>query len=80
MFDELVTFIDNSDNRIVVEVDAEWAESKFMSPIMTEEGNHLGYVWTERLLTHMGLGLSWFITREEYTGDTYIVTIEKMFY
>jgi hypothetical protein len=76
---DLVTFIDNTETRIVVEFDAEYAEKKFMDPIYrVDQTESIGHIWTERVVQHMGLDVSWYITKEEYTGETYILTFEKM--
>ena len=61
--DDIVTFIDNAENRIVVEYEAEWYESKF------EEASE-----AQR---HLGLGIDWSIRKVEFTGDSYIITLEK---
>jgi hypothetical protein len=66
----IVAFLDNSENRIVIEMDAEWAEEKFMY--------ENGQVWTGKLFTHIGLDISWQVKKVEYTGDTYIVTFTKL--
>jgi hypothetical protein len=57
----MIEFIDNAEDRIVVEVDAHWYEYLEMD-----------------LLNHMGLPPNWSTTKREYTGDTYIITMERL--
>jgi hypothetical protein len=64
--DNVVAFIDNADDRMVIEYDAEYFESKYEDP------NSVIYdVLAEK-------SLQWTIARVEYTGETYIITIERL--
>ncbi len=76
---ELVQFIDNAEDRIVVEIDAEWAEGRFMNDVYMEGYEQpVDKVWNHRLMEHLGLGINWGSSKVEYTGETYIVTFERL--
>ncbi len=70
MFESPVRFIDNSENRMVIEYDAEYCEDKFMTPVDSNA--------TDKILAHLELDISWSVKKLEYTGESYIITIEKL--
>lgn len=77
-FDSPVTFIDNSDNHVVIEYEEEFAEKWLMDEVYRDDSAEaVGKVWNARILQHVGLGPGWDVTRIEYTGSSYIVTFDK---
>ena len=68
LHEDPVTFIDNAEDRIVVECDADWIENKF---------GHLD-VWQDGLFAHMSMPVNWTVEKTEYTGEVYRVTISRL--
>jgi hypothetical protein len=75
----MIEFIDNAEDRIVVEVDADWYERNFCVDIYRDDTTEsIATIPTGQLLNHMGLPPNWSQTKTEYTGHTYILTMERL--
>ncbi len=67
---ELVTFIDNAEDRMVIEYDAGYFEETFSTG--------LGEIDVDKVKRHLGIHVGWSCKGLQYLGQSYIVTFERM--